>query len=82
MGTLASKAAKTAKVTFQMFRRTFSTLAQKKAGLKDIQAQMRHSRPDTTAAIYMQAIPVQQKQAIQALEELIFGEMGGPIQCF
>jgi integrase len=67
-------------VTFQMLRRTFSTLAQKTAGVKDIQAQMRHARPDTTAAIYMQPIPAQQAQAVHAFEELIFGERRGAIQ--
>ncbi|MGA8872082.1 MAG: site-specific integrase [Candidatus Acidiferrales bacterium] len=76
----SAKRAGLGKVTFQMLRRTSSTLAQKTAGLKDIQAQIRHARPDTTAAVYMQTIPAQQTQAIGAFEDLIFGETGGAVQ--
>lgn len=55
----------------------FSTLAQATGGVKDIQAQMRHSRPDTTASIYMQTIPAQQEQAVRLLEEMILGKTTG-----
>ncbi|HXI43673.1 MAG TPA: tyrosine-type recombinase/integrase [Bryobacteraceae bacterium] len=76
----AAKRAGLGRVTFQMLRRTFSTLVQVTAGLKDIQAQMRHARPDTTAAIYMQAIPAQQERAIRVFEEMIFGSIEGALQ--
>jgi integrase len=70
-------------VTFQMLRRTYSTLGQTTSGLKDIQGQMRHARPDTTAGIYMQTIPAQQADSVRLLEEMIFEkpqEAAGPIQ--
>jgi integrase len=70
----AAKRAGLGKVTFQMLRRTFSTLVQKIGGLKDIQAQMRHARPDTTASIYMQTLPAQQTQTISNFEEMILGK--------
>lgn len=76
----AAKRAGLGNVTFQILRRTFSTQAQKRAGLKDIQAQMRHASPNTTAAIYMQSIPAQQRQALIAFEELVFDEPRGSIQ--
>ena len=69
----AARRAGLGKVTFQMLRRTFSTLAQTVGGVKDIQAQMRHARPDTTAAIYMQTLPAQQKLAVGIFEEMILG---------
>ncbi|MGD1097337.1 MAG: tyrosine-type recombinase/integrase [Bryobacteraceae bacterium] len=70
-------------VTFQMLRRTYSTLSQTTSGLKDIQAQMRHARPDTTAGIYMQTIPAQQADSVRLLEEMMFGKplvAAGPVQ--
>jgi len=57
-----------------MLRRTFSTQAQKIGGLKDIQAQMRHARPDTTASIYMQTLPTHQAQMISDFEDMILGK--------
>jgi integrase len=66
------------KVTFQMLRRTFATHAQNKGNLKDVQAQMRHSKPDVTAGIYMQAIPEQQRQTVQAVEDTLFGSAHRP----
>ena len=70
----AAKRAGLGKVTFQMLRRTFSTQAQKIGGLKDIQAQMRHARPDTTASIYMQTLPTHQAQMISDFEDMILGK--------
>jgi integrase len=66
------------KVTFQMLRRTFATHAQGKGNLKDVQAQMRHSKPDVTAGVYMQAIPEQQRQTVQAVEDTLFGSAQRP----
>jgi integrase len=45
------------KLNFQIMRRTMATQAQKMGSVKDIQAHLRHSRPDTTANEYMQELP-------------------------
>jgi hypothetical protein len=45
------------KLNFQILRRTMATQAQKMGSVKDIQAHLRHSRPDTTAHEYMQELP-------------------------
>jgi integrase len=45
------------KLNFQVLRRTMATQAQKMGFVKDIQAHLRHSRPDTTAHKYMQELP-------------------------
>ncbi|MDE1155364.1 MAG: site-specific integrase [Acidobacteriaceae bacterium] len=45
------------KLNFQVMRRTMATQAQKMGSVKDIQAHLRHSRPDTTAHEYMQELP-------------------------
>jgi integrase len=45
------------KLNFQVLRRTMATQAQGMGSVKDIQAHLRHSRPDTTANEYMQALP-------------------------
>jgi len=45
------------KLNFQVLRRTMATQAQKMGSVKDIQAHLRHSRPDTTANEYMQELP-------------------------
>jgi len=45
------------KLNFQVMRRTMATQAQRMGSVKDIQAHLRHSRPDTTAHEYMQELP-------------------------
>jgi integrase len=45
------------KLNFQILRRTMATQAQNMGSVKDIQAHLRHSRADTTANEYMQALP-------------------------
>lgn len=45
------------KLNFQILRRTMATHAQRMGSVKDIQAHLRHARPDTTANEYMQALP-------------------------
>jgi hypothetical protein len=47
------------KLNFQILRRTFASLAvgTKKGTLKDVQKQLRHSRPDTTLENYVKEIP-------------------------
>jgi integrase len=45
------------KLNFQILRRTMATQAQRMGSVKDIQAHLRHARPDTTAYEYMQELP-------------------------
>lgn len=45
------------KLNFQVMRRMMATQAQRMGSVKDIQAHLRHSRPDTTANEYMQELP-------------------------
>jgi len=45
------------KLNFQIMRRTMATQAQNMGSVKDIQEHLRHSRADTTANEYMQALP-------------------------
>jgi len=45
------------KPNFQILRRTMATQAQRMGSVKDIQAHLRHARPDTTAYEYMRELP-------------------------
>ncbi|HZM09521.1 MAG TPA: hypothetical protein VFC15_04850 [Candidatus Limnocylindrales bacterium] len=47
------------KLNFQILRRTYATRAggERKGTLKDVQKQLRHSRPDTTLENYVQGDP-------------------------
>lgn len=57
------------RVNCQIMRRTFATLANEAGGdLKDIQAQMRHSRSATTADIYIQPIASSVRRSVEALD--------------
>ena len=49
-------------------RRTMATQAQKMGSVKDVQAHLRHSRPDTTANEYMQELP----ESVQAMVGSVF----------
>jgi integrase len=51
------------KLNFQILRRTMATHVQRMGSVKDIQAHLRHSRPDTTAHEYMQELP----ESVQAM---------------
>jgi len=55
------------KLNFQVLRRTISTLAQKKGGVKDVQGVLGHSRPDITAAVYMQEIEESVHETLDAI---------------
>lgn len=56
------------KTNWQVFRRSYGTwLADSGANLKDVQAQMRHSKSSTTADIYMQIVPESQKRAVDRM---------------
>ncbi|WP_213806597.1 site-specific integrase [Granulicella sp. dw_53] len=52
------------KLNFQVMRRTMATQAQKMGSVKDIQAHLRHSRPDTTANEYMQSLPASVQEMV------------------
>ena len=54
----------TEKLNFQILRRTMATQAQNMGSVKDIQAHLRHARPDTTANEYMQALPASVQQMV------------------
>jgi integrase len=55
------------KLNFQVLRRTVATLAQKKGTVKDVQAILGHSNPDTTAGVYMQPIEESVKQTLDSI---------------
>jgi len=59
------------RIGYHMFRRGVATEAHD-AGItdKNIQAQLRHSSPEITRAVYMQTIPEAQKKAIHRIERL------------
>jgi integrase len=52
------------RLNFQILRRTMATHAQSLGSVKDIQAHLRHARPDTTANEYMQALPASVQQMV------------------
>jgi len=57
-------------VTYQILRRTFATWMQKCGTIKDVQRMLRHSSPNLTVGVYMQAIPESVKQAVNDLESM------------
>lgn len=57
------------RVNLQIMRRSFAALANDSgAGIKDIQAQLRHSKTSTTADVYVQPIPDSVRLAIEELD--------------
>jgi integrase len=63
-------------VNWRCLRTSHATwLKMARADVKDIQAQMRHSRASTTMDIYMQFIPESQRQAINRMERLGHGKV-------
>jgi integrase len=62
------------KLTFQVLRRTMATLAQKKGSVKDIQAHLRHAKPDLTANEYMQELPESVKQMVDSVYAELMAE--------
>lgn len=58
-------------ITFQALRRSCATHMQHLGSIKDIQAHLRHSRPNVTAQIYMQEIPVSVRAAVESLDQLL-----------
>src|SRR5436190_22907495 len=63
------------KLNFQILRRTYATRAvgERKGTLKDVQKQLRHSRPDTTLENYVKDIPDSVYQMVDAMYDGIAG---------
>jgi integrase len=59
------------KLNFQILRRTMATQAQRMGSVKDIQAHLRHSRPDTTAYEYMQELPEGVQQMVGSVYQML-----------
>lgn len=59
------------KLNFQILRRTMATQAQKMGSVKDIQAHLRHSRPDTTANEYMQELPESVREMVGSVYAML-----------
>ena len=57
------------KLNFQILRRTMATQAQRMGSVKDIQANLRHARPDTTAFEYMQELPDSVQEMVGSMYE-------------
>jgi integrase len=64
-----------AKLNFQILRRSFATLAvgERKGTLKDVQKQLRHTRPDITLQNYVKDIPDSVYVMVDAMYEGIAG---------
>jgi integrase len=64
------------KLNFQILRRSYATRAigERKGTLKDVQKQLRHSRPDTTLENYVKDIP----ESVYAMVDSMYGEIAGP----
>ncbi|MEQ1949371.1 MAG: site-specific integrase [Bryobacteraceae bacterium] len=56
-------------LTHQALRRSCATHMQAYGSVKDIQAHLRHSRPNVTAEIYMQSIPATVRTAVESLDQ-------------
>jgi integrase len=65
----------------QALRRTCATHMQHLGSVKDIQAHLRHARPNITAEVYMQEIPASVRAAVELLDrELTQAKAGsGPV---
>jgi len=64
------------KLNFQILRRTYATRAvgDRKGTLKDVQKQLRHSRPDTTLENYVKDIP----GSVYAMVDSMYEQIAGP----
>jgi len=67
------------KLNFQILRRTIATRAQNMGSVKDIQSHLRHSRADTTANEYMQALPESVQQMVGSVYAMLTLEEGSPM---
>jgi len=55
-------------LTHQALRRSCATHMQPYGSVKDIQAHLRHARPNITADVYMQQIPSSVRAAVELLD--------------
>ncbi|HEX7359650.1 MAG TPA: hypothetical protein VF283_04095, partial [Bryobacteraceae bacterium] len=64
-------------VTMQMCRRSCATFMSdgKHGTLKDVQTHLRHSQSSTTADIYIQAVPLSVRKAVESLDAALFAGM-------
>jgi integrase len=64
------------KLNFQILRRSYATRAvgERKGTLKDVQKQLRHSRPDMTLENYVKDIP----ESVYAMSDSMYEKMAGP----
>lgn len=62
-------------VTLQSFRRTTATHLPKHGTVKDVQATLRHAKPDLTADVYMQAIDESVQKAISDWDDEVSGSV-------
>jgi integrase len=72
---LQEKARKTSGIgnlTFQMCRRTFSTLIKPYAETRDIQAMLGHARASTALEHYIQPVTESQRAAVERLANELF----------
>ncbi|MCX6608516.1 MAG: tyrosine-type recombinase/integrase [Acidobacteria bacterium] len=67
----AAKALGIEGVTIHALRRTCATLMMGCGDIKDIQAHLRHSRPEITAEVYVQEIPANVRAAVEKLAETL-----------
>ncbi len=56
-------------LTHQALRRSCATHMQPFGSVKDIQAHLRHARPNVTAEVYMQEIPANVRAAVELLDQ-------------
>ena len=59
------------KLNFQILRRTMATQAQRMGSVIDIQAHLRHARPDTTAYEYMQELPESVQEMVGSMYAML-----------
>jgi hypothetical protein len=57
------------RLNFQILRRTIATQAQRMGSVKDIQAHLRHARPDTAACECMQDLPESVQEMVGSMYE-------------
>jgi len=64
------------KLNFQILRRTYATRAvgERQGTLKDVQKQLRHSRPDTTLENYVKDIP----DSVYVMTDSMYEKIVGP----
>lgn len=62
-------------ITLQALRRSCGTHMQHLGSVKDIQAHLRHARPNVTAEVYMQQIPSSVRAAVESLDRKLSGQL-------